>query len=62
MKFELHYDLISGCTLNFFGGAIVVFFLDWGCKCSVAPPGYGPDQRLLQPYYHCNRFFVCLSS
>ena len=24
------------------GGAIVVLFLDWGCNCSVAPPGYGP--------------------
>ena len=21
----------------------MVFFLDWGCNCSVAPPGYGPD-------------------
>ena len=38
MNFELHYDLISGCTMNFsLGGAIVVFFLDWGCNCFVAP-------------------------
>ena len=50
MNFELHYDLISGCTLNLSlggggggGGAMLVFFLDWGCNCPLHPPVYGPE-------------------
>ena len=30
MTFELHYDLISGCTLNFSFGCIVFFFFSIG--------------------------------
>ena len=43
MTFELHYDLISGFTLNFsLGGAIVVFFSIGGEIVPLHPPGYGP--------------------
>ena len=48
MTFELHYDCISGCTLNFsFGGAIVVFFSIGVRNYSVASPGYGPGITLV---------------
>ena len=44
MNFELHYDHISGCTLNFsLGGAIVVFFLNWGVQLLRCTLGYRPD-------------------
>ena len=43
MTFELHYERFSGCTLNFsLGGAIVVFFLDWGVQLLCCTPGYEP--------------------
>ena len=53
MNFELHYDFISGCTLDLSwgggggGGAIMLFFSTGGRNCSVAPPGYGPGSSLI---------------
>ena len=58
MTFELHYERFSGCTLNFsLGGAIVVFFLDWGCNCSVAPLATSLPQ--VRPVRSCHNYAFC---
>ena len=44
-SFELHYDLISGCTMNFSLGVQYWYFSRLGMQLLRCTPGYGQGPR-----------------